>query len=276
MSEASLYESHCHTPLCRHAVGEPEEYAAVAVARGLAGITITCHGPTPYEWSHCMRRDEWPTYLAICSRTREAYADRLDVRTGIECDFLPDLEHYWKEFLPKYPLSHVLGSVHPQMDVFRQRYWKGDTLDFQKTYFDLLARAAETRLFDTLAHPDLVKNCAPRDWDIDRAMPFIERALDRIAAAGTAMELNTSGLLKSIPQMNPAPEMLTAMAARGIPVVLGADAHVPERVAAEYKTALDLVESCGFRRVSYFVDRERREVEIPAARASLRTAVRAG
>jgi len=276
MSEASLYESHCHTPLCRHAVGEPEEYAAVALARGLAGITITCHGPTPYEWSHCMRRDEWPEYLAICRGATAAFDGRLDVRTGVECDFLPDLERYWKEFLPKYPLSHVLGSVHPQMDVFRQRYWNGDTLDFQKAYFDLLARAAETRLFDTLAHPDLVKNCAPRDWNIELAMPFIERALDRIAAAGTAMELNTSGLLKSIPQMNPAPEILSAMATRGIPVVLGADAHVPERVAADYETALDLVESCGFREVSYFVDRELRNLAIGAARASLRTVAGVG
>jgi len=276
MSKASLYESHCHTPLCRHAVGEPEEYAAVALARGLAGITITCHGPTPYEWSHCMRRDEWPEYLAICRGATAAFDGRLDVRTGVECDFLPDLERYWKEFLPKYPLSHVLGSVHPQMDVFRQRYWNGDTLDFQKAYFDLLACAAETRLFDTLAHPDLVKNCAPRDWNIELAMPFIERALDRIAAAGTAMELNTSGLLKSIPQMNPAPEILSAMATRGIPVVLGADAHVPERVAADYETALDLVESCGFREVSYFVDRELRNLAIGAARASLRTVAGVG
>ena len=26
--EPLLYESHMHTPLCKHAVGEPEEYAA--------------------------------------------------------------------------------------------------------------------------------------------------------------------------------------------------------------------------------------------------------
>ncbi len=28
-----LYESHCHTPLCKHAVGDPEEYCHHALRR---------------------------------------------------------------------------------------------------------------------------------------------------------------------------------------------------------------------------------------------------
>ena len=33
MSVPLLYESHCHTPLCKHAFGQPGEYAARAEAR---------------------------------------------------------------------------------------------------------------------------------------------------------------------------------------------------------------------------------------------------
>ncbi|MEZ4580079.1 MAG: hypothetical protein R3A10_00245 [Caldilineaceae bacterium] len=65
----------------------------------------------------------------------------------------------------------------------------------------------------------------------------IGATLDRIAATGVAMELNTSGLQKRIPEMNPARTILVEMRARGIPVMLGADAHVPERVAADYVPA---------------------------------------
>ena len=36
-----LYESHCHTPLCKHASGSPSEYAAVAEQRGLKGLIVT-------------------------------------------------------------------------------------------------------------------------------------------------------------------------------------------------------------------------------------------
>ena len=271
MSSAPLlYESHCHTPLCRHSVGEPEEYAQYALDRNLAGINITCHGPTPREWGHCMKSFEWDEYLAICARARDQFAGRIEVKTGVECDFLPSLTSYWREFLSRNQLSHVLGSVHPQVDEYRRHYWNGDAFDYQKKYFELLAQSAETGLFDTLSHPDLVKNTVADDWNIERIMPIIEKSLDRIAATGVAMELNTSGRNKKISEMNPAPAILRAMKARGIRVVVGADAHVPERVGADFEDALDLLQSCGYDEVSFFVDRARRDVAIEAARGSLK------
>ena len=47
MSDPLLYESHCHTPLCKHAHGLPIDYAAVALRRGLKGLIVTCHCPLP-------------------------------------------------------------------------------------------------------------------------------------------------------------------------------------------------------------------------------------
>ena len=264
-----LFESHCHTPLCRHAVGSPSEYAAVALERGLAGITVTCHGPTPLEWWHCMPTTQWGQYLEIVQTAREEFAGKLEVKTGIECDFLPSLVAYWREFLGKNEMSHVLGSVHPQVGTYRDQFWRGDAFEYQKTYFKHLADAAQTGLFDTLSHPDLVKNNTPDEWNIARILPHIQRQLDKIAQTNTAMELNTSGLLKSIPEMNPAPQILREMALREIPVVLGADAHVPDRVADRFEDALDLIEECGFKNVSFWVNRKRRDVPISQARASL-------
>ena len=164
----------------------------------------------------------------------------------------------------------MLGSVHPQVEEYRRQFWNGDAFDYQKKYFDLLAQSAETGLFDTLSHPDLVKNTVVDDWDLERIFPHIERALDRIAATNVCMELNTSGRNKRISEMNPAPAILRAMNARGIRVVLGADAHVPERVSEGFEDALDLLNECGFAQVSFFVDRERRDVAVDAARASLK------
>lgn len=271
MHEPLLYESHCHTPLCRHAVGEPEEYARAAQNRGLAGITFTCHGPTPREWGHCMKRREWPEYLQIVDRARQKFAGIIDVRTGVECDFMPGMEEYWREFLGQNPqLSHVLGSVHPQVADYRTKYWKQNPLDYARTYFDHLALAAQSGLFDTLSHPDLVKNSVAPEWDLKILMPHIEKNLDKIAQTGVAMELNTSGLQKTIREMNPAPEILRAMAVRKIPVVVGADAHVPERVGADFDQALEICAQAGFDNVSFFVARERRDVEIEAAQASLK------
>jgi len=87
-----------------------------------------------------------------------------------------------------------------------------------------------------------------------------------------AMELNTSGLNKAFPEMNPGRDMLRLMAERGIPVVLGADAHRAERVADRFEEALWMLEAAGFREVSFFLDRRRQSVPLAAARASLRAA----
>jgi len=266
-----LYESHCHTPLCKHAVGEPEAYCEIALLRGLRGIIFTCHAPLPNGWSADVRMTdaEFDTYVAMVDRARQAYAGRLDVRLGLESDFFPGVEPWLEKLHRRAPLHHVLGSVHYQVGFYRERYFTGDVFAYQQLYYDHLAQAAETGLFDTLAHPDLVKNESPIDWHFPRIQPFIEKALDRIAATGVAMELNTSGLLKALPEMNPGESQLRLMRERGIPVVVGADAHRPERVADRFVTALETLKDVGYEEVNVFLDRQRHPIPIQQALASL-------
>jgi histidinol-phosphatase (PHP family) len=266
-----LYESHCHTPLCKHAFGEPDEYAAVALARGFKGITFTCHCPLPGGFSAGVRMapEQFADYVAMIDATRETFAGRLDVRLGLESDYYPGVEPWLEELHARVPLSHVLGSIHYQVSDYRRRYYSGDVHLYQEIYFDHLARSAESGLFDTLAHPDLIKNESPAAWDFERLRPHIERALDRIAATGVAMELNTSGVQKALPEMNPSPAQLMLMRERSIPVVIGSDAHVPQRVGAGYRTALCLLREVGYTEVCFFLDRHRQTLTIQEALDSL-------
>ncbi len=272
MTEPLLYETHSHTPLCKHAVGEPIEYAAVAQQRGLKGLIVTCHNPMPGDFSPHTRMhvDQFIDYLNLIDQARRHWADDIDVQLGLEVDFFPGYEQWLASQLRTPLFQYVIGSVHPQLDEFRDRYWQGDAVAFQRIYFELLADAAESQLFDCLAHPDLVKNEVADQWQPAAIMDDICRALDRIAATGVAMELNTSGANKVIQEMNPFPQMLVEMRRRDIPVVIGGDAHRPERVGDRFEDALDLLEECGYSHVSYYLERRRHDVPITAARASLR------
>lgn len=266
-----LYESHMHTPLCKHAVGDPEDYAATAWQRGLKGIIVTCHNP--YDagmatWMR-MREDQFDDYMATVERARQQWLGRIDVRLGIESDYLPGREAWLEAFHRSADFNHVLGSVHPQLEDYRERYFHGDHVAFQRGYFDHLAMAAETGLFDTISHPDIVKIIEPEEWKLERVLDSIYNALDRIAAAGTAMELNTSGVNKAFPEMNPGLTMLKAMRERNIPVVIGGDAHQPERVGANFEEGLDLLQQAGYSHVSYFLNRQRQEISIAEAHAGL-------
>lgn len=271
MTDRILFESHSHTPLCKHADGDPTEYAAMAEQRGLRGLIVTCHNPMPNGFSARvrMREDQLDEYVDLVAKTRDLWADRIDVRLGLEADYFEGHETYLEKQLASADFHFVLGSVHPQIDEFRERYWQSDPSEVQRIYFRLLAQAAETGLFDSIAHPDLIKNFTSQAWHPAAIMDDILAALDRIAATGVAMELNTSGVNKTISEMNPFPEMLTEMWARDIPVTIGADAHQPERVADGYETALRLLADCGYTKVCFFLDRKRHEVEINDALASL-------
>lgn len=271
-NEPLLYESHSHTPLCKHATGSPSEYASVAEQRGLKGIIITCHGPLPdgMGLEHRMGPEQFEEYVDLVAAAREEFAGRVDVRLGLESDFLPGYEKWAEKLHERVPLNHVLGSVHMQTTYYKERYFTPNAFAYQQTYFEHIAQSAESGLFDTLAHPDLVKNEAPDEWVYARIEPYIKRTLDRVAKTGVAMELNTSGMNKALPEMNPGPRILALIRERGIPIVLGADAHRPSRVADRYEEALTALDELGFKTISYFVERRRHDVPIADALESLR------
>jgi histidinol-phosphatase (PHP family) len=267
-----MIDGHMHTPLCKHAFGDPSEYAEFALLRGLRAITFTCHSPMPGGWwpEVRMHESQWDEYVDLVSRTADRFAGRLDVRLGLESDWFPGMESWLETLHARAPLHHVLGSVHFFGRDYLDRFFSGDVPAFQRQYFRHLAESAETGLFDTLAHPDLVKNFRPEEWSLRDVQDEVEAALDRIAKTGVAMELNTSGVHKKYREMNPSLPMLHLMRARHIPVVIGSDAHVAKRVGADFESALDLVERAGYTEVSYFINRTRHSLPLAEARASLR------
>jgi len=266
-----LLDSHMHTPLCKHAYGHPSEYVKAGHAAGLDGIIFTCHSPMPDRWSHQVRMspEQFDEYVALVDEGRTSAPQGFEVRLGLESDYFPGMESWLDALHQRAPFHYILGSVHWHVPEYRAAFWTGDILAFQRQYFEHLAESAETGLFDALAHPDLIKNAEPSAWQVDRMKPVIEAALDRIAATGIAMELNTSGVNKLFPEMNPGPEMLAMMRERGIPVVLGSDSHNPGRVADGFLIALDSLERAGYAEIQVFKNRRPQAISLVAARNRL-------
>ncbi len=276
MSERIFVDSHMHTPLCKHAYGEPEEYAARALVNGLQAIVITCHSPMPRGfWPH-VRMSEWEFdhYTAMIERCRKRHEGELEVRLGLESDYFPGMEPWIESLHQRADFHYILGSVHWQGPEYRQRYEFDGADAFRRSYFENLAASAETGYFDCLSHPDLIKNYLPNLWDFEVWEDTIAASLDRVAKTGVAMELNTSGLYKSYSEMNPGPQMLKLMAERGIPVVLGSDSHRPMRVAENFIAGLNHLTDAGYTKVSVFKNRKRQDLEIETVLASIKKHMR--
>jgi histidinol-phosphatase (PHP family) len=264
MTVLAMFDSHMHTPLCKHAFGEPEEYAARAIDRGLKGIIFTCHSPMPRGFwpSVRMSESEFDDYVSMVERCRRRFAGELDVRLGIESDYFPGYESWIRELHERAEFHHCLGSVHWQGPEYGEMFNSKDERTFIKAYWQNLAASAETGLFDTLAHPDLIKNYRPDSWKFEEWQDDIAAALDRITKTGVAMELNTSGLHKMYAEMNPGPQMLRMMCERGIPVVIGSDSHQSRRVGENFAMGLEMLRDAGYESISVFHGRRRKPLSL--------------
>lgn len=255
--------------MCGHAIGEPDEYAAVAEARGLKGIVITCHYPLPSDWRRPrMTEEQLPEYIALVGRTREKWRGRLDVRLGLECEYAPVLESWLERQLARIEPDYLLASIHP-IQRYQELYWTDDPCAAHRVYYEHLGAAAETGHFDAIAHFDFIKFMVRAEWDPGHFRHDIQRALDRIAAAGLTVELNTAGLRNRLKETYPSFWILKEMKKREIPVALASDAHQPEHVAWAFEKALDTLAKAGYTHVSFFLERRRQEIAIEQARASL-------
>ena len=264
MQNPIYFDSHMHTPLCKHAVGEPFEYAEAGRKAGLKGIIMTCHSPMPKEFSSDVRMsiDQFPYYVQLVEQTRQKYEGNFEVLLGIESDWFPGMEDWLIELHEKADFHYIIGSVHPFVQEYKTRFNNGNSLEFQKGYFNHLADAAESQLFDCISHPDVVKNMFPLEWDFSKLRDTVGDCLNRIKDCGTAMELNTSGLNKSYPEINPSKEMLAMMKEHNIPIVVSSDSHTPKRVGADFDKGLKCLKEVGYDKVSHFKERKRIDLNI--------------
>ena len=243
-------DTHTHTHLCRHAGGVPLDYARAAAERGIPEIACTDHIPFPNDPRPSIRmtREEFDTYLDLVREARDA---RLcTVLLGIEADYQRDLvQGHIQEILDSADFDIVLGSLHtgPFWDLA-----PGDptaTPEFveqmNRTYYARLAELARTGLYDVCSHFDIVKRTgihAPPALLAEIVPP----ALDAVAAAGMAIEINTSGHHHGAAEAYPSLQILGLMKERDIPITFGSDAHDPAQIGRYFDRAIALARAAGY------------------------------
>ena len=187
------------------------------------------------------------------------------LRLGIEADLVPGAEDRIANLLEDRDFDYVIGSVHflgdlavdhPDYDAWREL---GDPDVVWRRYFEHLAEAARSGLFDILAHPDLVKV-----WGAGRPQPerepraYYEVAVEAIAESGVAVELSTAGLRKPVGELYPARGLAELCVEAGVPFSLSSDAHQPEEIGYEYGRAVEFLREIGVEEICVFERRARR------------------
>jgi histidinol-phosphatase (PHP family) len=222
------------------------DYVEAALAAGLEAIAITDH--VPMFWLPEAERDphlamglhELSEYVEEVLVVRERYRGRIEVRLGIEADYIPGHEEGLRRLLEPFPFELVLGSVHwvdgwlvdGPRSVPRFQQGQDEVDRIWAAYARTLVRAARSGLFDVLTHLDL-----PKKFGYRPSVPFAGHQADvvaAVAASGCAVELSSGGLRRPAAEPYPAPDLLGELAAAGVPIVLSSDAHAPGEVGHRF------------------------------------------
>lgn len=260
-------------------------YRAAAQQRGIAELGVSEH---VYRFKQALTVWQHPLWREFALDDLDAHCEfvreRTDLRLGIEADFVPGAEDRMASLLDRYDFDYVIGSVHflgdEAVDMQEGGVWEPTAAHARsaeqiwRRYFQTLAEAARSGLFDILAHPDLIKLFSPAhpanparprpEGDLRR---YYEPAVEAIAESNIAVEVSTAGLRKPVRELYPARALLQMCLDAGAPIALSSDAHRPEDVGAGYEQALELLAQVGCRELCVFERRVRRLEPIGAGAA---------
>lgn len=257
------YDGHIHTPFCPHGTTDSlEQYVEQALLMGLKIITFTEHAPTPGrfvdptpEKNSAMSIEELELYLKTIHQLKASYHKRLDIKVGLEIDYLAGYESETIDLLE--PFAHLLDETILSQH-FLQVGGKLLPVDFSPETFDELVQhlgsfEAVVRFYyeefatglhypwerlkvKRIGHLDLpIKYQLNYAWKRNHVIDSERQLLHAIASRGFGLDLNTAGLRKPACQQVYAEAVIIEATQLGIPFVLGSDAHLASDVGFNFK-----------------------------------------
>jgi histidinol-phosphatase (PHP family) len=190
----------------------------------------------------------------------------IPLKFGLEADYFPITEERIGNLLGQYDFDFVLGSVHFidywSFDFDLQVGWPQRDIDEVYTrYLSLMQQLVHSRLFDVLAHLDVIKVFGHR---AQQSLGTEWRSLlHSIAQADVAIEVSTAGFRKPVGEIYPAEPLLREAARLDIPITIASDAHTPGDVGHRWPEAIAYARTAGYEHYCSFKGRKRIRHELP-------------
>ena len=247
-----LSNFHTHSCYC-DGKATPREMVDFAVAHGFTALGFSGHSPLPFENTFSIT--DYDGYCREVRMLQEEYKDRIEIRLGLEIDYIPGMLEDFAELKEKGGLDYTIGSVHliPAQGVVPKdgddlwmidgsryqtydeglmKHYGGDIRRGVKAYFhqqnEMLVKNRPT----ILGHPDKIA-MHNRGRYFSEAEPWYEElaleTLSLVHELGLVCEVNTRGIYKGRhPDFYPSRRLLRQMRQWRIPVIVSTDAHAPD------------------------------------------------
>lgn len=267
-------DCHVHPDYSLDAEGTIRSYCERAVAIGLDAICFTTHFDLIDDPRVCIAgrylpsgEPEWlDTYLGELTEARGEFAGRVKVLAGVEVDCFPGCVEPLHRLLDSRPLDYVMGSVHCiDGGVLTQRESAVDLCarvplaTLARHYYDAVAAAAESGLFDAIGHLDIYRRYGREVYgdDVDTVQAeYAPPALAALAKTGVGIEVNTSAFRRGEAEPYPGSDLLRRCHDAGIEsVTIGSDCHVVDLLGSDLDPGYAALRVAGYDAVCTFEQR---------------------
>jgi histidinol-phosphatase (PHP family) len=267
-------DGHTHTELCPHGSREATDgLIQRAIRLGFETYSLTEHPPLPKgfedptpEKSCGISWQELEPYLELAQRMKGRFASQIEIKVGLEVDYIPGFEKEIRQMLNTYgpdledPLLSIhflqgregwkcvdysaedfqegLVDVYGSVEAVHQAYWSTVR---QAVLADLghhkPRRLGHLSLIHKYQRKHPLKN--PQEF-----RPHILEILDLIESREMELDLNAAGLFKpDCQEIYPAPWIIEEALRRGIPFVYGSDTHSIQGVGQGFEEAERILSS---------------------------------
>lgn len=260
-----MHNYHTHTTFCDGS-NAPADYADAALEAGMKTLGFSAHAPLPFETEWTLRHENVSSYISEINRLKQDFKGRLDIRHGLEADYIPAVSTPFETLKQTFGLDYIIGSVHlvkgendaiwfidgPEenfinglRDIFGNNARKAVSAFYMQT-MEMIA----TQKPDIIGHIDKVKMYNRNRFFNENDAWYrnlIEETLCAAAHAGCIIEVNTRGVYTGkTNEFFPSDHILRACKRLQIPLMINSDAHNPTQLTSQYGRAREQLAGMGF------------------------------
>jgi len=247
-------DGHVHTRLCRHAIGEMEDYVKAAIDRGLGELVFLEHFEAGINCPDQSWLDpaDFAYYWQEGARLKSLYNGRIRVGIGVEIGYNPNEIAVINEMIDSYPWDRVGLSYHfLDLDGDHRNMLSRRQLNLSPLialgveqvidlYLAGINQAIDEIPAQVVCHLDAVLRHVPYLAFSQSHQLMFADILVKIKEQGMALEINTSGYpIRG--EAFPMSGIIARVIELGIPMVAGSDAHRPEDVGRFFQNLPDLL-----------------------------------
>lgn len=207
---------------------------------------------------------DYPAYVAEYQDLKEKYADKINLKLGMEFGLQIHTIPQYQKLFNSYPFDFIIMSCHQveNKEFWTQEFQQGRSQDEynQRYYGEILEQVKNYHDYSVLGHLDLIAR-----YDKDGIYPFakiqdkIAEILKIVIADGKGIELNTSSVRYKIhnaqgeQELTPSREILALYKELGGRIItVGSDSHKPEHLGAYIAEQSQELLKLGFKEICTF------------------------